>query len=247
MNKLDIQSPIPLYHQLKEVLRGMVESGLLQPGEKIPAEMDIAEEYQISRSTVRNAILDLVRKGIFVRQRGRGTFVAAPKEEISYIVDFFPSKMGARHENISMQHSVPPVSVSKLLQIPENGVVYSVIRLRYIKDLPSVLEKSYIAENSCPEFNSLPVNYEGKLYEWINSNCQKKITKAVTNIEPVILDQYECDLFHLSGVIPGFLISRLNLDERGMPVVYSKSIVRGDKFRIEVKTSEKGVITVENR
>lgn len=247
MKKLDIQSPVPLYHQLKETLRGLVESGQLKPEEKIPAEMDIAEEYQISRSTVRSAILDLVREGVFTRQRGRGTFVAPPKEEISYIVDFFPSRMCGRHENISFQHITAPVSLSGVLHISENDYIYSLIRLRYIKEIPSVLEKSYIAEQLCPEFHSLPSNYEGKIYEWINCNCKRQIHRAITNIEPVILDKYECDLFHLSGTVPAFLISRLNLDEKGNPVVFSKSIVRGDKFRIEVKTSEQGIITVENR
>lgn len=247
MEKLDITSPLPLYHQLKEQLKGKIESQEWKPGEQIPTEMDIADMFQISRSTVRNAILDLVREGVLIRQRGKGTFVAQPKQEVSYIMDFFPRKMDGKHMNISVKEGRASIPIAGKLKIQPGDPVLVFVRLRYIKDIPSVLEKSYISLRSCPEVKDINLDFQGKLYEWINSNCQNRISRAISTIEPVILDSYECDLFNIKNTTAGFLILRTNLNKEDEPLVYSKSIIRGDKYRIEVKTSEQGVITVENR
>ena len=79
---LNSQSPIPLYHQLAELLTRQIRSGKLKPGDAFPAETGMAKTYGIGRPTVRQAMDVLVRKGLVERKRGSGTYVKAPTPDI---------------------------------------------------------------------------------------------------------------------------------------------------------------------
>src|SRR4051812_7238116 len=73
--RLDRASPIPLYYQIQQQLRKAIMSGDPGPGDPIPPEPSLAADAAVSRFTIRQAIDDLVREGLVVRHRGRGTFV----------------------------------------------------------------------------------------------------------------------------------------------------------------------------
>lgn len=66
----------PLYYQIREALRMEIVQGRLQPNQRIPAELTLAEQYGVSRITTRQAIADLVNDGLLYRMPGKGTFVA---------------------------------------------------------------------------------------------------------------------------------------------------------------------------
>ena len=79
---LNPQSPIPLYHQLADILLSAIRAGDYPPNSRIPSELSLAASYRIGRPTVRQAIDLLVRKRILVRKRGSGTYVLSQQKEI---------------------------------------------------------------------------------------------------------------------------------------------------------------------
>jgi GntR family transcriptional regulator len=70
---------VPLYYQLGEILKQRLEGGGWEPGTLFPAEREIEEHFEVSRSVVRPALSLLERDGAIYRRRGSGTYVAAPK------------------------------------------------------------------------------------------------------------------------------------------------------------------------
>ena len=76
--RLDRTIPVPLYHQLAKAIEGAIESGALKPGDRIENEMLLTERLGLARPTARQAIQELVRKGMLVRRRGLGTQVVRP-------------------------------------------------------------------------------------------------------------------------------------------------------------------------
>lgn len=82
--KLELQreSGIPLYIQVKGIIRDLIEQKIWEPGCKIPTERSLAEQLKISRNTVSMAFRDLESEGILVCQQGRGTFVAESDEAV---------------------------------------------------------------------------------------------------------------------------------------------------------------------
>lgn len=76
--RLDRTSPVPLYHQLSQAIEASIESGALRPGDRIENELALTERLGLARPTARQAIQELVRKGMLVRRRGLGTQVTSP-------------------------------------------------------------------------------------------------------------------------------------------------------------------------
>src|SRR5436305_14943238 len=76
---LERSNPLPLYYQLKEVLRQQIQAGHLAPHTAIPSEPELVARYHVSRATVRQALSELVNEGLLYRQHGKGTFVCEPR------------------------------------------------------------------------------------------------------------------------------------------------------------------------
>ncbi|PQP17282.1 GntR family transcriptional regulator [Rhodococcus opacus] len=83
---------VPLYRQVQDVLLQRLDSGTLQPGDRLPPETDLAAELRVNRLTVRQAIGELTRAGKLVARQGSGTFVAPPPQH-------FPIELAASYIN----------------------------------------------------------------------------------------------------------------------------------------------------
>jgi GntR family transcriptional regulator of arabinose operon len=66
----------PKYLQLKEELLSWIAGGRFRPGDKLPSENELAEQFSLSRQTVRQSIGELVQEGWLSREQGKGTFVS---------------------------------------------------------------------------------------------------------------------------------------------------------------------------
>lgn len=75
---LDQDSPVPLFEQLAQRLRAEIDTGRIRA--RLPSEPALAEQYGVSRGTVRRAIEILIEAGYVTISRGRGTFVVPPAE-----------------------------------------------------------------------------------------------------------------------------------------------------------------------
>jgi DNA-binding GntR family transcriptional regulator len=68
-------SSMPPWEQLAGILRGRIESGELQPGDRIPSVVSLAQEFDLAAGTVRKALAQLQREGLVESRVGWGTFV----------------------------------------------------------------------------------------------------------------------------------------------------------------------------
>ena len=79
LSELSLDSDIPLYSQIVNIVKRNLSAGTLTAGELLPSEAELCRAFDVSRSTVRQAIGILESEGLVVRKQGRGTFVAEPK------------------------------------------------------------------------------------------------------------------------------------------------------------------------
>lgn len=80
----------PLYQQLEDILRDKISSGSLSPGDMLPTELDLAKLYEVSRTTARQAVLNLVQEGLVYRVSGQGTFVQRRRPKLRVVVLICP-------------------------------------------------------------------------------------------------------------------------------------------------------------
>ncbi len=79
---IDRSAPTPLYYQLKQLLKQLIQKGDLRPGDRLPTEQELCARYSISRAPVRQALAELVREGYVIRRAGAGTFVATGAQKL---------------------------------------------------------------------------------------------------------------------------------------------------------------------
>src|SRR3990170_4467927 len=94
---------IPVYYRLEKFLREQILRGALKPGDAVPPESQLAQQFSTSRMTVRQALSRLVFEGLVVRHRGRGSFVAEPRLEHTRAFMSFEEEMEARGSKIALK------------------------------------------------------------------------------------------------------------------------------------------------
>jgi len=150
---LDKTTAIPIYYQLKEWLRAEIAKGAWKPGDLIPSERDLSEQFGISRMTVRQALNELREEGLLRREQGRGTYVAEPKIEqrLTRLSGFTEDmkRRGLRSETRVLRQMwvEAPVPVSRALRISAGKQVVLLERLRMAEQEPMAIESCYLYFN----------------------------------------------------------------------------------------------------
>ncbi|WP_187373212.1 GntR family transcriptional regulator [Bacillus rubiinfantis] len=242
MNDINKNSPIPLYYQLEEYIKGLIEIGEFNPGDALPPEREFAEKYQISRMTVRQAFTDLVNEGYLYRIQGKGTFVAERKiEHPLQVLTSFTEDMKARGlvpGSILMHFRKIPATIqlAEQLGIAENAPVYDIKRIRLADGVPMAIESTYLSAELTKGLTEEIVT-ESSLYEYIEEQLKLTIDRAVQTIESSVAGIAEAEILHISVGAPVMLIQNRSFQKDGVPVEFVKSIYRADryKFSIEIK------------
>ena len=76
----DFDPDVATWKQLADRLRQAIRSGELAPGQRVPSELSLTQEYRLSRLTVRRALQQLRSEGLIVVVQSRGTFVMGEQE-----------------------------------------------------------------------------------------------------------------------------------------------------------------------
>ena len=136
----------PVYIQIHNQIKKDIEAGKWKIGEKIPSERELAENFSVSRMTLRQAIQTLVDEGILERKIGSGTFVARKKvqEKMSGITSFteITEAQGKvpTSKTVSYLITIPSLSESEKLNLDDNQKVLRMERIRFADDVPICFE-----------------------------------------------------------------------------------------------------------
>jgi GntR family transcriptional regulator len=90
------------YQQIADRLRDQITRGVYGPGERLPSEPDLIEEYQASRNTVRLAIALLTNQGLVVTRQGLGTFVQQPTRPFTALLSRVNVPPGGHHADAGL-------------------------------------------------------------------------------------------------------------------------------------------------
>ncbi|MBL8629302.1 MAG: GntR family transcriptional regulator [Rhodospirillaceae bacterium] len=141
----------PRYHQVYSILRGWIFDGTYQPGEKLPPESDLCEEFGVSRITSRKAIDLLVQENLIVRVQGKGTYVVDDLGDAPNIGDM--EQLIRKTEKLSKKSKVEKIEIKtvtgddevcKDLQLAKGSQVIEVSFVRFMDGKPTGYRVSYL-------------------------------------------------------------------------------------------------------
>jgi GntR family transcriptional regulator len=231
-------SQLPLHAQIQQLLLDLIERGELKPGERLPAERDLAALFGVSLAPVRQAILGVVADGFLTRRRGLGTFVRerALDEKIS-ILHSMTESMREQHVEIQTQvlrQEIVPISarVAASLQVADSHVIL-LERLAVVEHEPVALLRAYLSPKQFPGLESAEL-VNRSLYETLQDSYGVTVVRAES-----VIDVERCgskDAVKL-GVMTGEPLLRVEgiaFADQDRPVERFRVLYRGDRVRFHL-------------
>ncbi|MBT2678920.1 GntR family transcriptional regulator [Bacillus sp. ISL-35] len=232
---IDKNSPIPIYHQLEEYIKSQIESGELKPDEAIPSERVYAEQFKISRMTIRQALTNLVNDGYLYRHKGKGTFVNQKKVEqhlqgmTSFTEDMKERGLTPGSRLVSFEIIPASRKIADTLHLGEHTPLFEIKRVRLADDAPLALETTYLPANLAKGLTEEIINHS--LYKYIEEKLSLTIHEATQEIEAAIAKEHELPLLEIDKGSPVLLIHRTSYLKDGTPFEYVKSAYRADRYK----------------
>lgn len=213
-----------------------IESGQLTPGDRVPSERELTEQFGVSRMTARQALRELESQGYLYRVQGKGTFVASPKLEqplvglTSFTEDMRRRGLAPGARVLAAGEVEADRKVARLLGLSEGQRVFRLERLRLADGQPMALEIAHIPAAICPGLESESFA-DVSLYRFLWERCGLLLVRAAQSMESVPASAYEAEMLGVDEGAPLLLLERLCFDGRGRAVEFVRSLYRGDRYR----------------
>ena len=146
----------PLYQRIRRSVRDGIASGRFGAGSRLPSEMELAQSFGTTRTTVRHALSELVFEGVLVRRNGSGSFVTdaavirSPIDSrrcLTFEEQVALAGQEVTYGSSSLAQATATENVAACLRIPPGSAVFRLERLRLIENRPVCLEERFFPPN----------------------------------------------------------------------------------------------------
>jgi GntR family transcriptional regulator len=227
----------PKYSRLKESLLGLIRS--LPAGAPIETERELCVRYGVSRTTVRQALQELVHEGHLYRVQGKGTFVAPPKLVQKLQLHGHTEEMEAQGLRpgarlISAADVVAPPEVAEFFQVAEDTPVHRIVRVRLVDDEPMAIQTVYLDSARFGDVGSALAE-SVSLYQLLRERYGVQLAGGEETIDATSAARAEAALLETKAGSPLLRLTRRSWDGEGRPVEHAESLYRGDHYRVVVR------------
>ncbi len=234
---------VPKYLQISHWLMEMIQKGRYAVNDKLPSESKLAELFRVNRNTVRQAIAELVTKGVVQKRNGVGSFVIGRtvpgvKYSLQHISSFTDDmiRMGISPKTKLLHQSVieaPPEVAEKLMLGKEKWVILTE-RLRLGNNIPLVIERSYLPHK---EYKALlKMRLTGSLYHLLTKKFRVELHRSVQTFRAILLSDEDAKRLDVPPRSPGIFLESVIYDAKNIPVEVLHAFHRGDKYLFEVES-----------
>lgn len=231
-------SSTPLYLQVKEIVVSRISNGKWQSGDLIPTEIELMKEFNVSRTTIRQAISILVQEGILEKRQGRGTTVKSLKLTGSlgrltgFAEEILEKGYVPNSRLIKAEYRNDLFIEKKKLQVPDNGEIVLINRLRFLNDEPIAIEKTTWTKEIGEILMAHDLN-EAKYYQLLEEN-NVFLKNAKETISAINATSYEAELLGVSTGTALLQMTRLSYGVDDMPLEFTITKFRSDLYQYKV-------------
>jgi GntR family transcriptional regulator len=224
----------PKYYTVKRHLLENIES--LAPGSPVPTERDLAVELGTSRTTVRQALFELVAEGRLVRRQGSGTFVAEPKmtwplQLASFTEQATANGLTASNQLLSAVRTSADNEVAGRLGVRVGAPAFRIERLRLADERPIALEVSHLSATRFPQLTR-HLRRGSSLYAVLHEHYGVVAVRAEESISTAPAAPREAALLDTDTGAPMLVLGRHSFDGTGAPIEWVTSWYRGDRVTL---------------
>lgn len=227
------------HERVRRQLQALAQAEL-RPGDALPGERQLEELFGVSRITVRRAISDLVREGVLVRVKGKGTFVSHGRVRSDLHLASFNEDMraaGFRPSTrvITAASAVPPAAAAEHLGLAPEEPAHQLRRLRLANAAPVSVDESWLPPQLVPDLFAKELT--GSLYG-ILSAAGYPVRRVEQTVEAGAALEDVAALLEIEPGAPVLVFHRRSFageDEPGTPIEYSVSTYRSDRYQLSMR------------
>ncbi|KRL07249.1 GntR family transcriptional regulator [Liquorilactobacillus hordei DSM 19519] len=217
-------------------IRKRILEGTYPARELMPDQNTLAEEFNVSRMTVKKALDRLASSGLIYKQSGLGTFVLgnipikAAGDSPANAFDGMTEQQGAEKVEskiISFDVKFPSEDIQKKLDIPKDCPVYEIIRLRILEGDPLILEHTFMPVNLVPGLNEEVL--KTSIYGYLHKELKLKFGGAYRKIRAGLPDEYDKKYLNAKDTDPMLEFEEIVWLNNGKNIEYATSRNRYDK------------------
>lgn len=245
VDEIDRNSSIPLYEQIKHIIRFQILSGEYSYGSRLPTEDEYCQQFAVSSITIKRALNDLANAGLVSRRQGSGTIVTRKPVDDRYKLTAGFSEIarrGGRRPSsrvlrIAAVEATP--NLLKTFQLPPNADIrfMSFQRLLTSDDRPSAVLTAYVLEEVGERMRRRDLN-DISFYRLYEELLGRKVVRNENTLSPINVSP---DLAKLLEVDPGSAhmhIRGVSFMEGGLTVEMSVGVFSGDYFEWKADTHQ---------
>jgi len=233
-------SRVPLYTQIREVLRAQILDGTYLPHQQMPSEGDMINLFGVSRITVRQALSDLQNEGLIFRIHGKGTFVSRPKafQDLGRLQGFGEAMRQMGYETYSKVLSLKTVKaeaqVAERLHLAKQARVTEIKRLRFLNREPISLDVTYLPSSIGVRLAKEDLATRD-IFVILENDYGMSLGHADLQIGSTLADDILANQLRVEEGSPVLVIERTTHTADGLPVDYEHLYYRGDAFQYKVR------------
>ncbi len=232
-----MSSRVPRYHQIARALRERISAGTQGPGKRLDTQRRLAREFGVTLMTLRQALDLLERDGLITRRHGLGTFVARPSIDYDILhLRALAGDLSALGEDVATRfvRSYGTAAfgfVAAALRLRERDRVFVLERVRLVDGEPVSFQASYLPAALGEEVAKADLAVT-PLRQVLAFKLGIEITAARETVSAVPLDRRAARELACRPGIAAFRSDRVSTGPDGVPVVYDRVFIPGDRFRI---------------
>jgi len=241
-------SPIPLYTQIKDILRERILDGTYKPHERVPSESGMSNIFGASRITVRQALSDLQNEGLIFRIPGKGTFVAKAKafQQLMQLEGFAEAmlRMGYEIYNKVTSHKsvAASLAVAQKLALEPGVPVTEIKRVRHLNREPLSMEVTYLPEEIGERLRNIDLPNRD-IFLVLENDYGIALGHADLQIDAMLADHNLANLLKMEEGSPVLRMERLTHTAAGKPLDFEYLYFRGDAFQYRLRISRQAAST----
>jgi GntR family transcriptional regulator len=232
----------PKYYQISRQIIARIQSGQLGPGQPVASENEIIEQYKVSNTTARKALLELEGEGWVTRIKGKGTFVRdyTVVRAINRIFGFTKNMIEAGRKpatkltGFHLRQGDHTRTINGR-EFTLKGPYCEIERIRYADGVPMMRETRYISLGLCPDIHRK--NLEHSLYSIFEKDYGIHLTEINQMLSAVVLEGEALRSFQLEKPVPAFRVEGASFCGKDLIIEMEDSIYRGDIYRFAAKAS----------
>lgn len=225
---------LPKYQVIYSTLRQQILDGAFTPGERLPAQQELADSFGVTLMTLRQAMAALESDGLVWAERGKGTFVSERPVDIRVgnLSSFAQQMHSAGIEMTTEVVAVDSIASGDVVEVAaalgHEGDLCCITRRRTVGGVPMSLQRSYLAKDSAPSDPFTEI-VNDSLYDTIEAATGWTVVDARESITAIAVNEADAAMLGIEPGHPALLSIRTSMNQFGQPFLHDLAILVGGR------------------